>query len=626
MENDKIRVLPDGIANQIAAGEVVGRPASVVKELMENSIDAGSRTVTVHYKEGGLALIQVVDDGCGMSDADARLAFERHATSKIRVAEDLYHLCSFGFRGEALPSIAAVSEVELRTRTVDYDLGTRVSMNGGRFVVQEPVQTAVGTQFLVKNLFYNIPARRRFLKEARVEGRHIRTEFLRVALCNPGTTFSLYDNEVLVTTLPASNLRQRIVHAIGGKEIARNLLEVEADTSIVKIEGFVGRPASAKKTNREQYLFVNGRYFNSPYFRKAVLQAYDKLIAPDVQPSYFLYLTIAPERIDVNVHPQKTEIKFDDEQAIWQIFNAAVRESLGKLGVVPLMDFELDSSIQIPVFEQGRAYKIPDMGVNPDFNPFREEKTSSHTSRPMAKQIPEDWEKLFEEESVGFGKEIHEGRFEEYDSTVLEYIDGSNSDVQGTLELEGMVSFRGILPLGGRYCATTVPEGLLLVDLPRACERVLFERYCSRLGNNSAVTQQLLFPEYIALTSEELSLMRDMQEEMSAVGFDLTLEADGVSITGTPADLPDGAVATTLHDLLAELRESGNCSLQQRNERLAAIMARNGSFAMREVVDPVVIQQLLNDLFACQAFNYTPGGTPVLSYMRDDEIAKRFLK
>ena len=348
MENDKIRVLPDGVANQIAAGEVVGRPASVVKELMENSVDAGSRTITVNYKDGGRSLIQVVDDGCGMSETDARLAFERHATSKIRRAEDLYQLASFGFRGEALPSVASVAEVELRTRTADREIGTQVVIHGGRFVSQEPVQTAVGTQFLVKNLFYNTPARRRFLKEANVEGRHIRSEFLRVALCNPEVAFSLYDNDVLIATLPASNLRQRIVSAIGGKDIAKNLLEVGADTSIVRIEGFVGRPSAAKKTNREQYLFVNGRYFSSPYFRKAILQAYEKLIAPDTQPSYFLYLTIDPQRIDVNVHPQKTEIKFDDEQAVWQIFNAAVRESLGRLGVVPMMDFEMDSSIDIP--------------------------------------------------------------------------------------------------------------------------------------------------------------------------------------------------------------------------------------------------------------------------------------
>ena len=395
MENDKIRVLPDGVANQIAAGEVVGRPASVVKELMENSVDAGSRTITVNYKDGGRSLIQVVDDGCGMSETDARLAFERHATSKIRRAEDLYQLASFGFRGEALPSVASVAEVELRTRTADREIGTQVVIHGGRFVSQEPVQTAVGTQFLVKNLFYNTPARRRFLKEANVEGRHIRSEFLRVALCNPEVAFSLYDNDVLIATLPASNLRQRIVSAIGGKDIAKNLLEVGADTSIVRIEGFVGRPSAAKKTNREQYLFVNGRYFSSPYFRKAILQAYEKLIAPDTQPSYFLYLTIDPQRIDVNVHPQKTEIKFDDEQAVWQIFNAAVRESLGRLGVVPMMDFEMDSSIDIPVFREDAAFRIPDLGINPDFNPFREEKTAApHVSRASDNRAPKHWENL----------------------------------------------------------------------------------------------------------------------------------------------------------------------------------------------------------------------------------------
>ena len=288
MENDRIRVLPDGIANQIAAGEVVGRPASVVKELMENAVDAGSTSVTVNYREGGRASIQVVDNGCGMSQTDARLAFERHATSKIREASDLYRLRSFGFRGEALPSIASVAEVELRTRTPQDELGTQVTIHGGRFVSQEPVQTPQGTQFMVRNLFYNTPARRRFLKEPSVEARHIRTEYLRVALCNPSVAFSLYDSDTLVSTLPPANLRQRIVAAIGGKDIAKNLLEVSVDTSMVRVEGFVGRPSAAKKTNKEQYMFVNGRYFSSPYFRKAVLQAYEKLVAPDTQPAYCL--------------------------------------------------------------------------------------------------------------------------------------------------------------------------------------------------------------------------------------------------------------------------------------------------------------------------------------------------
>ena len=464
MENDRIRVLPDGIANQIAAGEVVGRPASVVKELMENAVDAGSTSVTVNYREGGRASIQVVDNGCGMSQTDARLAFERHATSKIREASDLYRLRSFGFRGEALPSIASVAEVELRTRTPQDELGTQVTIHGGRFVSQEPVQTPQGTQFMVRNLFYNTPARRRFLKEPSVEARHIRTEYLRVALCNPSVAFSLYDSDTLVSTLPPANLRQRIVAAIGGKDIAKNLLEVSVDTSMVRVEGFVGRPSAAKKTNKEQYMFVNGRYFSSPYFRKAVLQAYEKLVAPDTQPSYFLYITIDPERIDVNVHPQKTEIKFDDEQALWQIFNAAVRETLGKLGVVPMMDFEMDRSIEIPVARKDDPLRMPDIGVRADFNPFDEESggPSAHVYPAFAPKTRKvsDWEELYEVDSGAIGRaetgfEIEtgpsagEGAFDEIDGDLLEFIDGTAEEVvQTRLDLGEEAAFRGVLPWG----------------------------------------------------------------------------------------------------------------------------------------------------------------------------------
>lgn len=497
MENDKIRVLPDGVANQIAAGEVVGRPASVVKELMENAVDAGSTVVTVNYRDGGKSLIQVVDNGCGMSDTDARLAFERHATSKIRSADDLYRLHSFGFRGEALPSIASVAEVELRTRTPYGELGTKVCIHGGRFQSQEPVQMPQGTQFSVKNLFYNTPARRRFLKEASVEARHIRTEFQRVALCNPGIAFTLCDGDAPLVQLPATNLRQRIVSAVGGREIAKNLLEVSVDTSMVRVEGFVGRPSAAKKTNREQFLFVNGRYFQSSYFRKAVLQAYDKLIPSDTQPSYFLYITIDPERIDVNVHPQKTEIRFDDEQALWQIFNAAVREALGKTGVVPLMDFEIDPSIDIPVARKGVIYREPDLGVDPSFNPFDEERKTSGAGRPFpaygrrarVRIRGERLEQLYEVDSQAIfptdkSGETGADRLVEFDSDELEYIEGGGSGAaQAAFDWEAEPVTGEVLMLGGRYCATRLREGLAVVDLPRAWERVRYERYLGMSGN-----------------------------------------------------------------------------------------------------------------------------------------------
>ena len=369
---DRIKLLPEVVANQIAAGEVVNRPSSVVKEMMENAIDAGARSVKVNFRDGGKELIQIVDDGCGMSPIDARMAFDRHATSKIGAVEDIYALHTFGFRGEALASIAAVSQVELRTRQAGDEVGTQTEINGGQFAAQNPVMCPVGSQFFVRNLFYNVPARRRFLDKSTTSASQIKAEFQRIALCNPQIAFELYANDAPVYTLQAGSLAGRIVDVVG-RHIKQNLLEVEADTSIACIEGYIGRPAAAKKRNTEQYLFVNGRFFKSTYLTSAILKAYEKLIPESCQPSYFLYLTLDPGRIDVNVHPQKTEVKFADEEAVWQIVNAAVRETLAKTGAVPLMDFDRDSPVEIPVLQKGAVYSEPLAMSNSDYNPFREE-------------------------------------------------------------------------------------------------------------------------------------------------------------------------------------------------------------------------------------------------------------
>lgn len=369
---DKIRLLPEIVANQIAAGEVVNRPASVVKEMMENAIDAGARCVKVNFRDGGKDLIQVVDDGCGMSPIDARMAFDRHATSKIRTAEDIYSLHTFGFRGEALASIAAVAQVELRTRQEGDEVGTRTEINGGQFASQTPAMCPVGSQFFVRNLFYNVPARRRFLDRSTASATQIRTEFQRVALCNPQIAFELYANDAPVYVLGAASQAGRIVDVVG-RHIKHNLLEVDADTSIARLSGFIGRPAAAKRRNAEQYLFVNGRYFKSAYLASAIMKAYEKLIPENAQPAWFLYLTIDPGRIDVNVHPQKIEVKFADEEAVWQIVNAAVRETLAKTGAVPMMDFDRKSPVEIPVLRKGAVYSEPRAMSNSDYNPFREE-------------------------------------------------------------------------------------------------------------------------------------------------------------------------------------------------------------------------------------------------------------
>ncbi len=640
---DKIRVLSDGVANQIAAGEVVGRPASVVKELMENAVDAGSSSITVNFKEGGRSLIQVVDNGCGMSENDARLAFERHATSKIQTTEDLYRLSTFGFRGEALPSIASVSEVELRTRPCDRELGTRVVIQGGHFVEQGPVQTPQGTQIWVKNLFYNVPARRKFLKEPHVEARHLTAEFQRVALCNPHIAFSLYNNDNPVYSLPKANLRQRIA-GVHGKPLANHLLEVSVDTSIVRIEGFVGHPSVARKTNKEQYFFVNGRYFRSPYFHKAVLKAYEKVIAPETQPPYFLYLTLDPDRIDVNVHPSKTEIKFDDEQAMWQILNAAVRESLGKLGVVPLMDFEMDPSLDIPVYKENTPYKIPETGANPAFNPFVEEqKTMSErrsftAPRGNTPKVQPGWQALYEVDSsvgsdsleTGLGVELGAktegaGSSEAFDASLIEFIDeGASEPQQGMLEIEAERAMGGLLRLSDRWYATSWEGNLVIVDVDRAYERVLYERYVRMLGNNAAVSQQLLFPERIELAADDLEIVRTMSDELQSLGFEWRVAGEeAIEVTGMAPELSVRLLGETLRELIERFREDTAAPRTERLQRLAALLARQGA-ASHQTMNETAVETLLEELFGCENRNYTPQGQPIVVWISSAELAQRF--
>ena len=542
---DKIRLLPEVVANQIAAGEVVNRPASVVKEMMENAIDAGARTVKVNFRDGGKDLIQIVDDGSGMSPIDARMAFDRHATSKITSVEDIYALDTFGFRGEALASIAAVAQVELRTRQEGDEVGTQTEINGGQFAGQTPVMCPVGAQFFVRNLFYNVPARRRFLDKSTTSAAQIKAEFQRVALCNPHIAFELYANDAPVYTLCATSLAGRIVDVVG-RHIKQNLLEVDADTSIARIGGYIGRPAAAKRRNGEQYLFVNGRYFKSSYLTSAIMKAYEKLIPESSSPSYFLYLTIDPSRIDVNVHPQKTEVKFADEEAVWQIINAAVRETLAKTGAVPLMDFEIDPSIDIPVARKGVIYREPDLGVDPSFNPFDEERKTSGADRPFSaygrgresRDRVSDWEQLYEVDSQAIFPtdkigETGADRLVEFDSDELEYIEGGGSGAaQAAFDWEAEPVVGEVLMLGGRYCATRLREGLAVVDLPRAWERVRYERYLGMLGNETSATQRLLFAETVPLSAAEACIAREIAGDLEAVGFDFRIGEE--SMTGRP--------------------------------------------------------------------------------------------
>lgn len=655
---DKIRLLPEVVANQIAAGEVVNRPSSVVKEMMENALDAGATSVKVNFRDGGKDLIQIVDDGCGMSPIDARMAFDRHATSKIGAVEDIYALHTFGFRGEALASIAAVAQVELRTRQEGDEVGTQTEINGGQFASQTPVMCPVGSQFFVRNLFYNVPARRRFLDKSTTSASHIKTEFQRIALCNPQVAFELYANDAPVYTLQASSLAGRIVDVVG-RHIKQNLLEVEADTSIARIEGYIGRPAAAKKRNSEQYLFVNGRFFKSSYLTSAILKAYEKLIPENCQPSYFLFLTIDPGRIDVNVHPQKTEVKFADEEAVWQIINAAVRETLAKTGAVPLMDFDRDGVVEIPVLQRGAVYSEPQAMSNSDYNPFREEyidptapdpnedftgfdvpyrdggavsdnsaagfRTGGGRSAAPAfprgggrSGLPATDDGEFEEFESGGGFEIASGGG--FDDSALDFIPSEAAPEQQRFDMAQRPEFTDPMPLPGGYVAALLGGRFVVVDVRRARERILYEDYLRMLGNGSSVSQQLLFPERLVLSGDEYALLEENAVEFASLGFDIDFCGEGaVEVKGTPADMPADAVDKLLFDLLQAFATPVSLA-DVRREKIAAVMARSGSKGAGRMLSREEAAALLMQLADTGSFSFSPSGKAITAEITPEDL------
>lgn len=645
---DRIKLLPEVVANQIAAGEVVNRPSSVVKEMMENAIDAGASTVTVNFCDGGRDLIQIVDDGCGMSPTDARMAFDRHATSKIASVDDIYKLHTFGFRGEALASIAAVSQVELKTRQASDEFGTQVFINGGEFDKQKPCGCSVGSQFFVRNLFYNVPARRRFMEKSTTLARQIRDEFERVALCNPQIAFKLFNNQAPIYDLDRTNLRGRIVDVVG-KSIKNNLLEVSAETSLVKIEGFVGRPAAAKKSSYKQFLFVNGRYFKSPYFYKAVMKAYEKLIPAQTQPDIFLYLTIDPDRIDVNVHPQKTEVKFSDGEAIWQIINAAVRETLAKTGAVPLMDFDDEGAIDIPVAGQssGRLYSEPKAASVEGYNPFREGYASSATAGRRSQADLSDFageyrakpqreaydlwpsDTLINAESEEFAIVDSGDNFRDLMSAQpqstheeFEFVESDNA-VQQQMEVGGEAQFEDIITLPETLAATRYRGRLVVVDLRRACERVSFEEYEAMLGGGSSVSQQLLFPERLVLSNDEVLLLKECLEDLLAIGFDLRVVDDcTVEMSGTPADIEGVEIDRLIYDVIHSIAD-GDSPVAVRRQRLAAMVAQRRAAAMRGVIGVEQTEVLLARLAKCENVSFAPSGKAIMVEISTGEIRSR---
>ena len=603
--SDIIQLLPDSVANQIAAGEVIQRPASVIKELVENSVDAGAHTINVLIVDAGRTLIQVIDDGKGMSETDARLAFERHATSKIRKAEDLFDLHSMGFRGEALPSIVAVAQVELTTRTESEDVGTQLTLHGSRIISQEPVSCPVGSNFKVENLFYNVPARRKFLKSNATELNNILTAFERIVLVYPDIHFTLHSNGQELLNLKATSLRQRISDVFG-KRLNQDLLPLEVNTAICKITGFVGKPESAKKKGAHQYFFVNGRYMKHAYFHKAVVNAFERLVVTGAQVPYFIYIEVEPADIDVNIHPTKTEIKFENEQPIWQILTAAVKDAIGKFCDVPAIDFDVEGRPDIPVFDPTRdAIQMPKVNYNPSYNPFKESK-SYKADRPVA-----DWQQLYDQTSVS-----RPAKSEELFPVDDLYLGGQQTQ-ESIIAEKSPAHYQ----YKGRYIMTAVKSGLMIIDQQRADIRILFERYLEQMKSHTANTQRVLFPEVVQFAPSETVILQKLMPELENMGFELSdLGGGSYAVGGIPSGLEGVNPVTLVSNIVADAVEKGGGNLDEIHAALALSLARHAAIPVGQILSNDEMEQIINELFACSNVNYTPDGKTILCILPQSDI------
>ncbi|MDD7076439.1 MAG: DNA mismatch repair endonuclease MutL [Prevotella sp.] len=592
--SDIIQLLPDSVANQIAAGEVIQRPASVIKELVENAVDAGAKTINVLVVDAGRTMIQVIDDGKGMSDTDARLAFERHATSKIRQAADLFDLHTMGFRGEALASIAAVAQVELRTRMADREIGTLLTLEGTRVTGQEPVACPVGSNFKIENLFYNVPARRKFLKSNSTELNNIMTAFERIALVYPEISFTMHSNGLEVMNLHAGTLRQRIVDVFG-KRLNHDLLPIEVETSLCSITGFVGKPESAKKKGVQQYFFVNGRYMKHPYFHKSVMNTYERMIPVGMQVPYFIYFTVPAGDIDVNIHPTKTEIKFENEQAIWQILTAAVNDSIGKFCEIPSIDFDTEGQPEIPLFDPSYNIAPPKPQYNPTYNPFETTSTVEHKDK-----VIDQWEELY--------KGLHT---EETFPQVVQ------SKIGNPIEDRSPSHYQ----YKGKYIMTAVKSGLMIIDQNRADIRIRYERFMNQMEQEVSRTQKVLFPEVVQFAPSAKVIVEKLLPYLQKVGFDLTdLGGNSFSVNGVPAGLEDINSVSLLQEIVADATEKGCASATDIHSTLALGMARRSAVTYGEVLGNEEMETLVNDLFASSNVNYTPDGKAILSILPQRDI------
>jgi len=618
--SDIIQLLPDAVANQIAAGEVVQRPASAVKELVENAIDAGADKIQLILKDAGKALIQVIDNGCGMSLTDARMSFERHATSKIKKAEDLFAIRTMGFRGEAMASIAAIAQVELKTRRHEDELGTCILIEGSEVLSQEACSANTGTSISVKNLFYNTPARRNFLKSNPVEMRHIIDEFQRVALANPQIFFSLHNDGQEVYHLPASLLKQRIVHLFGNNYNQR-LVPVEEDTTIIKLHGFVGKPEFARKTRGEQFFFVNNRFIKDAYLNHAVFTAYQELLPDECYPMYVLFIDIDPSKIDINVHPTKTEIKYQDEKSIYAIIRSAVKRSLGRYNITPSLDFDQENSIEHLItpkpFEEIVA---PTIAFNPDFNPFAAEKKAQREMPPAfrtsgeyrSSPIPQNWDTLYEisKREPSVQHKMHEEANIEVDEQEIT-----------------KSSERQLFQIHNRFILSQIKSGFMLISQQAAHERVLYERFLQQLQSHSGVSQQSLFPQSVTLNSGDFELLKELLPDVRALGFDIReFGKNTVVVEGIPADLNNVGEEQLLEQLLEGFKNNLAILKLDKRDNLARSLARNAAIKAGTKMSLEEMNLLIDQLFACQMPNLALNGKPVISTFTLAELIERFEK
>lgn len=628
--NDIIHLLPDSVANQIAAGEVVQRPSSIIKEMVENSIDADATSVKVLVTDGGKTTVQVIDDGKGMSETDARLSFERHATSKIQKASDLFCLTTMGFRGEALASIAAVAQVELKTRRKEDELGTMIQVAGSKIEKQEPVACPAGSNFLVQNLFFNVPARRKFLKSNQTELTNVVADFQRIVLVHPEISFSLYNNGVEMFHLPAASVRQRIIDVFG-KKINAELLPIEVETSLVSISGYVGKPDSSKKKGVHQYFFVNGRYMRHPYFHSAVMKAYENLIPVGEHVSYFIYFAVDASSIDVNVHPTKTEIKFDNEQPIWQVLSAAVRETIGQFCNVPLIDFDVEGKPDIPAIGANTSIPHQPKLAPSSYNPFKTEGSRSYSQSA-------GWEKLFDKYSNPVSSEGDEG-LTSIQMNPLEKVPGEGEVLEGD-NLQGSI-WNAVMgrdsvaapfdvtvqkfQYKGRYIVLPSANGIMVVNQHRAHVRVLFDQNMQCINSGNRPSQKELFPIVVQFEKADCIVLENLMEDICSLGFDLSnLGGGAYSVNGIPAGLEGIDISTLLHDMVVSAKEMTNDIRRDAQEALALTMAENAAIVYGQVLSSMEMERLLRDLFATKIPARTPDGKLVYTILDDKMLNDLF--